>query len=297
MLGDGHNRMSFAARLWSPVSADARHFQILTLGALVGLSNLWSDFGSGWLSLLWALAGALAAQFLGDTIQGKKFDARSPLITACSLAILLRGPDPAWHFAAAAFAVASKFLFRVNGKHLFNPANVAIVAFLVVFDRFWISPGQWGATAWFLGLFMTAAALTLTKAARWDTALWFIGTFAICLFGRAWYLGDPLTIPVHQLQSGALIVFTGFMITDPRSTPNHWMGRMVFAIAVAVLGWWLQWRWQLRPGLLYALVLCCPLTPLLDYLFKAKRFMWREKENETASVVGTAGAGGDMQRA
>ncbi len=285
------------SKIWRVVAADARHFQILALTTLVCLSNFWSDFGSGWMSLFWALAGAQSLQYLGDTAAGRPFDFRSPFITACSLAILLRGPDPAWHFVAAAFAIASKFIFKVNGKHLFNPANVAIVLFLALFDRFWISPGQWGAAAWFIGIFVTLGALTLTKAARWDTALWFISAFAACLIGRALYLGDPLTIPAHQLQSGALIVFTGFMITDPRSTPNHWAGRMIFAGAVAVLGWWLQWRWQMRPGLLYALVLCCPLTPLLDYLFKAKRFIWREKDNETASVVGTAGAGGDMQRA
>jgi enediyne biosynthesis protein E5 len=284
-------------RAWRWISADARHFQIIALGTLLFLSNFWSDFGSGWLSFAWATAGALAAQFVGDLATGKPFDMRSPMITACSLAILLRGPDPMWHGAAGAFAIASKFIFKVQGKHLFNPANVAIAAFLAGLGGFWISPGQWGATAWFVGVFVTLGALTLTKAARWDTALWFIGTFAACLFGRALYLGDPMTIPVHQMQSGALIVFTGFMITDPRSTPNHRTGRMVFAVAVAVLGWWLQWKWQMRPGLLYALVLCCPLTPLLDMIFKANRFLWRETKNETASVVKPARAGGDLQQA
>jgi Na+-translocating ferredoxin:NAD+ oxidoreductase RnfD subunit len=206
----------------------------------------------------------------------------------------LRGPDPIWHFAAAAFAISSKFMFKINGKHIFNPANIAIVLFLVAFESFWISPGQWGATAWFVGVFITMGALTLSKAARWDTALWFIVTFAACLIGRALYLGDPLAIPLHQLQSGALIVFTGFMITDPRSTPNHWAGRMIFAVCVAVLGWWLQWRWQLRPGLLYALILCCPLTPLLDYIFAAKRFIWRDSHEKISN--GTVSVGGHFLR-
>jgi enediyne biosynthesis protein E5 len=282
---------------WRSFSADARHFQIVALGTLLCLSNFWSDFGSGWMSFICATAGAMVAQFAGDRATGRKFDFRSPLITACSLAILLRGPDPVWHAAAGAFAIASKYIFKINGKHLFNPANVAITAFLVGFDAFWISPGQWGATAWFIGVFITLGALTLTKAARWDTALWFSATFAACLFGRAVYLGDPMTIPLHQMQSGALIVFTGFMITDPRSTPNHWAGRMLFAISVAVLGWWLQWRWQLRPGLIYALVLCCPLTPLLDYLFKATRFTWRGTKDETRADARPAGTGRDLQRA
>jgi enediyne biosynthesis protein E5 len=284
------------SKAWHALAADARHFQILTLGLLVCLSNFWSDFGSGFASFGYAVGGAVLAQAAFDAARGKAIDLRSPLVTAFSLAILLRGPDPVWHGAAAAFAISSKFIFKINGKHIFNPANVAIVLCLLAFDSFWISPGQWGATAWFFGVFITMGALTLTKAARWDTALWFIGVFAACLVGRALYLGDPLTIPLHQLQSGALIVFTGFMITDPRSTPNHWAGRMIFAMCVAVLGWWLQWRWQLRPGLLYALILCCPLTPLLDYIFTAKRFIWRDAHEKT-SKLGTAGAGGDLRRA
>ncbi len=284
------------ARIWRWVAGDARHFQILALSSLLLLSNFWSDFGAGWLAFCFAVAGAQAAQYLGDTLTSRTYDLRSPLITACSLAILLRAPDPSWHFVAAFAAISTKYIFRLNGKHIFNPANVAIVVFLVAADRFWISPGQWGTAAWFIGIFITLGALTLTRAARWDTALCFVAVYAASIFGRALYLGDPLTIPLHQMQSGALIVFTGFMITDPRSTPNHWIGRMIFAASVALLGHWLQWKWQMRPGLLYALVLCCPLTPLLDVLFRAKRFTWR-KINETASVARGAGTGGDLQRA
>lgn len=261
-------------------AADARHFQILALICLVCLSNLWSDFGAGWASLVFSLAGALTAQWYWQTFNGQRFDPRSALITALSLAILLRGPDPLWHAFAAASAISAKFLIRVRGKHLFNPANGAIVLFLLLGDRFWISPGQWGATGWFIGLFITLGALVLTKAARRDTALWFIMAYAACLFSRAYYLGDPFDIPLHQLQSGALIVFAGFMITDPRATPDHATGRALFAIAVACLGWWLQVRWQLRPGLLFALAALSPLTPILDTLFRARRFHWRETVHE-----------------
>jgi Na+-translocating ferredoxin:NAD+ oxidoreductase RnfD subunit len=80
---------------------------------------------------------------------------------------------------------------------------------------------------------------------------------------------------MNQLQSGALLLFTFFMITDPRSTPDRRLGRIVFAAAVALLAYWLQFRWQLRPALFYALAALSPLTPLIDRVLPAARFAWR----------------------
>jgi len=43
------------------------------------------------------------------------------------------------------------------------------------------------------------------KAKRWDVSLSLLGFYAALVFGRALWLGDPLAIPVHQMQSGALL--------------------------------------------------------------------------------------------
>ena len=37
--------------------------------------------------------------------------------------------------------------------------------------------------------------------------------------GRSWWLGEPMAIPLHRLQSGALLLFAFFMISDPRRRP------------------------------------------------------------------------------
>ena len=68
------------------------------------------------------------------------------------------------------------------------------------------------------------------------------------------------------MQSGSLLVFGLFMITDPRSTPEHRAGRILFAVVVAGGAYALQFGWQTREGLFYALALAAPLVPLLDRL-------------------------------
>jgi enediyne biosynthesis protein E5 len=116
----------------------------------------------------------------------------------------------------------------------------------------------------------------LQRAQRADIAIGFLGTYAGLLVLRAALLGDPPAIPLHQLQSGALLIFAFFMITDPRSTPNRRLGRLLFSVAVAALGYSLQFDWQIRPGLFFALAALSPTTPLIDRFLPATRFAWRQ---------------------
>jgi Na+-transporting NADH:ubiquinone oxidoreductase subunit NqrB len=263
---------------------DARLFQIAALISLLLLSNLWSDFGSGPLALAGTAAGCLLTYNGLAWLTGKPLDWRSSLITACSLALLMRAPAPWWFVLAGGLAMASKLFLKWRGKHVFNPANIALVALLLGTDAVWISPGQWGQVAWIAGVMIALAALVLSRAGRLDMALSFAAAYALCLFGRAAWLGDPMAIPLHQLQSGSLIVFTAFMITDPRSTPDRRLGRVIFAGAVALMALVLQVRFQLTGAPLYALALLAPLTPILDTLLRGPRFEWlpaRETKHET----------------
>src|SRR5207237_406954 len=71
-------------------------------------------------------------------------DLRSALISGLSLALLLRSNHVWILLLAAAIAIASKFVLRIKGKHLFNPTNFAIVVLLAATNDAWVSPGQWG---------------------------------------------------------------------------------------------------------------------------------------------------------
>ena len=131
-------------------------------------------------------------------------DRRSPLITALSLSLLLRA-DTLWlHAAAGALAIFSKFVLRLSGKHIFNPAGLAIVALLAKSNDAWISPGQWDADVWFAALGTFFAIVVLSAARRADIAMFFLASHAALLLVRAIWRGDPLAIRLHQLQSGSL---------------------------------------------------------------------------------------------
>jgi Na+-transporting NADH:ubiquinone oxidoreductase subunit NqrB len=213
-----------------------------------------------------ALLGAFCAEWLGRQWQGRRFDPLSPWITALSLTLLLRTSNVEIMFLAAFAAVGSKFLLRWDGRHFFNPANFVLVVGAFLFDEIWISPGQWGALGVAAVLLAGAGAVVAGRAARLDTTLTFLVVWTALLFGRAAWFGDPFSIPWHQLQSGAILVFAFFMISDPATTPRSRSGRIQHAAAVAGLGFWMQMAWMSDSGPIHALFLLAPLVPLLNWL-------------------------------
>ena len=261
-----------------PSRLDPRWFQIASLATLLMASIVWFDLGANTLQSVVTIASVLGMQWLLSRATGIRFDPLSPLITGFSLSLLLRSHDPAVWIAASVLGIGSKFVLRISGKHVFNPANFAIVALLAMGAQVWVSPGQWGAAGWLVAALITAGGLVLSRSRRLSTAAAFLGTYGGLLGIRAFMLGDPLTIPLHQLQSGSLLLFTCFMITDPRSTPNHLAGRLVFAAAVAVVAYHLQFDLQIRTGVFWALACVSLATPVIDFVLRADRFRWRQLE-------------------
>lgn len=259
-------------------TGDARHFQIVTLGALLALLFFWHDFAPTLEIFVLTVAATLATQFIFfKYLKIPSTDYRSPLITSLSLCLLFKA-SALWIFPlAGAVAMASKFLIRVNNKHIFNPANAAIVLGLILLpNHVWISPGQWGNAVWLGFALVCLAILVLSRAGRADMSLFFLGSWAALTFGRAVWLGDPLEIPFHNLQSGALLIFAFFMISDPMTTPNSRLARFIFAFVVAAIAFILQYVFQVREAIFYALFLVCLITPFLDLVFKAQQYQWRK---------------------
>jgi Na+-transporting NADH:ubiquinone oxidoreductase subunit NqrB len=254
---------------------DARYYQIGALSTLVIFNLGWIDFGARPINTALALAASLLTQIVCARLTGVAIDLRSPLITGLSLSLLLRADEPWIHAAAGMIAIGSKFALRIDGKHIWNPAGLAIVVLLFAAQsHVWISPGAWGSAVWFAALLGFLAILVLGAARRADIAIFFLGTHAALLLARAVWLGDPLAIPLHQLQSGSLLIFTFFMISDPRTSPDSRLGRFIFAFSVALLAHYMAFFMQMRPALYLALIALSPFILLIDRMSPAQRFAW-----------------------
>jgi Na+-transporting NADH:ubiquinone oxidoreductase subunit NqrB len=271
--------------------ADPRLYQICTLASLLvyGMGSLDFDITPPRVALL--LATVLVTQFFCDRLVGGppfRLSARSALISGLSLCLLLRTNRPDFALLAAVITIASKSLIRVRGKHVFNPTNGGIVATLLLTNQVWVSPGQWGAAAAFAFLMACAGMLVVHRSARSDVTFAFIACYGALLFGRSLSLGEPLTIPLHRVQSGALLLFTFFMISDPKTTPDSRTGRVLFAGLVALGAWYVQFRMFRTNGLLWSLAACSTLVPLIDRLAPGARYIWSAPWASTVHLAGNA---------
>ena len=244
---------------------DPRYFQIAVLTGLLTYGTLVLEFDVRRWQIPLTLAVALVTQWACSRLwKLPAFDPRSALISALSLCLLLR-VDTLWVVAAAAFvAIASKFVVQIGKTHVFNPTNGAIVLMLLITPAAWLSPGQWGNVAFFAFLMACLGGLVAYRALRSDVALAFIVVYAALMFGRSYYLGEPMTIPMRRLESGGLLLFTFFMISDPRTTPDHPVARVLFGALVAYVAWYIQFRLFRTNGVIWSLALCAPLVPVLD---------------------------------
>ena len=256
---------------------DPRYYQIAVLTGLLTYGTCVLEFDVKPWQIPLTLAVALFTQWACTKIWDLPFfDPRSALISALSLCLLLR-VDTLWvALAAAVAAVASKFIVQVNRKHIFNPTNGAIVLMMLATPAAWLSPGQWGSVAFFAFLMACLGGLVAYRALRSDVALAFIVVYAALMFGRSFYLGEPMAIPMRRLESGGLLLFTFFMISDPRTTPDHPVARVFFGALVAFVAWYIQFRLFRTNGVIWSLAMCSPLVPVLDRLLPGRRFSWAD---------------------
>lgn len=256
---------------------DPRLYQIAVLSSLLvyGVFRLDLEIRASMAAIL--LATALLTQYACTRLwRLPAFDPKSALISGLSLCLLLRTNSVLLAAAAAVATIAGKFLIRWRGKHLFNPTNFGIVfLMLATGGRVWVSPGQWGSAALFGFLIACLGGLVVNRAARSDVTYAFLASYLGVVFGRALWLGQPFAIPLHQLASGAFLIFTFFMISDPRTTPDSRAGRILFALLVALGAGFVHFVLYRPNGLILSLFFLSPAVPLIDALLRGERYSWK----------------------
>jgi Na+-translocating ferredoxin:NAD+ oxidoreductase RnfD subunit len=222
----------------------------------------------------------------------------SAMLTGSGIALILRVPTTtpgdhwtfhAWYVFAgvAAFSLLTKYVVKYRGSHLFNPSNVGLViAFLVLGSTrvepldFWWSPlNGWMITAYLVilvgGSLITGRLRLLAAAATfWAVFAGGMGLLASsghCITAR-WAFTPVCGADFWRviITSPEVLIFMFFMITDPKTVPSGRVGRLVFAVLVAVTCTLLMapqtTEFGSKIALLGGLTLMSAARPLLDRL-------------------------------
>ena len=257
--------------------ADPRLFQIFSLGVLLAAGAYFRDFSLRPEQVLLTFAAGVLTQAACWTFTpSKPRTLRSAVITCLSLSLLLRADNLLAQPIAAAAAILSKSIVRFRGKHLFNPATFGLSFGILFLHGTWVSPGQWGQDFAIAGWVIMLGALVTNRARRgdisWTFLAFYLGAFAM----RVEYLGQRWAVWTHQLESGALLLFAFFMISDPMTGPNHRRGRIAHAALVAAIAYAWQVRLYYTNGLIWALFIAAPCVPLWDAIWPARKFEWAQ---------------------
>jgi Na+-transporting NADH:ubiquinone oxidoreductase subunit NqrB len=261
---------------------DVRDYQILFLSLFLILGVLTRDWTLHPEFIGVAIASCIITQIIFSLITKSQsrilpINIRSPLITSLGLSLLLRVDHWPTMALAGFAAIASKFIFQYGEKHFFNPANFGIIAVLSFTNDAWVSPGQWGEEWWYALLFAGTGGMILQRVGRWDTTAAFLGAYSLLAAMRNLWLGWTWDVYFHHLMSGSLVLFSLFMVTDPRSIPNARISRIIWAVCIALLTFILRNYFFLSTAVFWALFALAPLTILLDKSWFSPRFSWWNK--------------------
>ena len=258
----------------SLVCIDPRYYQLLVQMSLLVWGVFFLDFANPFVYGVIAIIVSLLTQLCFTRFYALPANLLSSLNSTLSILLLLHATRWYWITLACFIAISSKFLLRYQCKHIFNPSNIGIVMVLLLTPSTWVASGQWGQGIWLALLLAGAGLIMLIGFSRMLTSISFLLIFALLILMRALWLGDTWSIPLHQLQNGALLIFTFFMLSDPMTTPQTNNGRIFFGMTVALLSFALQYGFYISNAFLYALALAMPLVPLLNRYAQSQHYQW-----------------------
>ena len=198
----------------------------------------------------------------------------SGAITGCSLSILTNFAHGLWlPLVPVFFAISSKYLITVKGRHVFNPALFGItMSLLVGHGMISASPAyQWGGSVAMVMFIVTAALLLFVfRIQRTALIISFLSFYAIQLGLRAYlmrHLLPPETLLMGALTSPAFYLFTFFMITDPATSPRTVKGQLGMSLCIVFIDLYLH-KFETLSTLFYA-----------GFIYFAGRFVWLQTQN------------------
>ena len=138
---------------------------------------------------------------------------------------------------AAAIAIASKYVIRLKGRHIFNPATLGLLVSLWLFglgDVWWAA----ASIVWVAGFAVPLTLLLIVanyQAGKLRASIPFLVATAI-LYAATQFISVPFTAAgLLTFFSSLPFYFAFIMLSEPKTSPNAPREQLIFGISVAVL--------------------------------------------------------------
>jgi ferredoxin-NADP reductase/Na+-transporting NADH:ubiquinone oxidoreductase subunit NqrB len=215
--------------------------------ALVGVAALLAAFGFlpyGAAMILFSAFFVTALCWAVNNVFSWAFDApanaESFFITALILVLLISPPRSVGDvtyietaFWASVWAMASKYIFAIRRKHLFNPAAFGVVLTALVLGQ---SASWWVGTLPMLPFVLVGGLLVTRKVQRFDLVLSYAVVALLAIAAQR--IGDPGSIGItlwRTLAETPILFFATVMLTEPLTTPPNRERRIAYGALTGLL--------------------------------------------------------------
>jgi Na+-transporting NADH:ubiquinone oxidoreductase subunit NqrB len=184
---------------------------------------------------------AIVASLVTELILSKIYFGKWPIlasayISGISVGILVRSPAVWPYFVCAVVSIMSKYVLRVNNRHIWNPSNfgIAVLVFLAPETVATLSI-QWGNYLLPMIVIWCLGSVIIARLHRFNITGTYVACFIALAFVRSWITGSPWQSEVAPLTGPMYQLFIFFMITDPKTTvkSKKWQCIVVAIVALA----------------------------------------------------------------
>jgi hypothetical protein len=219
---------------------------------------------------------AIVASLITELILSKIYMGKWPIlasayISGISVGILVRSPAVWPYLVCAVVSIMSKYVLRINNRHIWNPSNfgISVLLFLAPETVATLSI-QWGnyllpmIVIWILG------SVIIARLKRFHITGTYVACFIAFALVRSLITGSPWQSEIAPLTGPMYQLFIFFMITDPKTTVKSKKWQCIVVAIVAFVEMILRME-QVVYAPFYALFLVGPAALLVETWFESRK--------------------------
>jgi enediyne biosynthesis protein E5 len=218
-----------------------------------------------------AIVVAIGAELaLGRITYGRWMHPASAYISGISVGILVRSPFLWPYVLASLISILSKYVLRLNGRHLWNPSNLGVSAVLFLAPQtVSLLSIQWGNNLWPMAVIWLLGFVIVWRVGRLHVSATYVVSFVVFALLRSAITGNPWQATLAPITGPMYQLFIFFMVTDPKVAVRPRWGQIVVVIAVAFVEMLLRLN-EVIYAPFYALFLVGPAALLIEMALDAR---------------------------
>src|SRR3989344_1300361 len=157
----------------------------------------------------------------------------SAYITAAILTLIITpGADLLFVVLAAVFSQAAKYIINFRGKHIFNPAAIAVIATLLVIQQ---GASWWVGNIYLVPFVIVGGLLIARKLQHFDLVISFLIVYLIRLVFSLPDGANSWSAIKSTLINSSTLYFAFVMLTEPLTTPPNRKLRITYGAIVGFI--------------------------------------------------------------